>query len=282
MPSPAHIETVPGGADLARALEAFAADAGILRGRVHLSGGLRRVLLRPTADAPAFALEGPVELVDAHGLFNDGPLTLRGVVAWSDRGLPRMAAGIIDEAISDGTVTAVAEVFAALAEGAPTPRVTAPEPQPEPKRSRARGRRAEPPARRSRPEPKADDAQVDLAPEIADIEAKPVAEPPKPKGGGWAAAVAASKAADRGRARKSMPSADDLGFDVEGPPNLIPGDILIHPRFGRCRVVRKPTGNKVKLRRPTGAMFDMHLRVAKFQRQSDEDGKRVFGLRIGR
>jgi hypothetical protein len=79
------------------------------------------------------------------------------------------------------------------------------------------------------------------------------------------------------------PSPADLGFsEVEGTPDLEPGDLLVHPRFGRCRVVRAPVSEKVKLKRPTGGLFDMHLRVVSFTRAPDEDGRRVFRLEIKR
>lgn len=296
MSAPVHVETIPAGSDVARALEALAADAGIQRGRVQISGGLRRVRVLPHAAGTPFAIDGGVELVSAHGLFNDGALILRGVVSWSDRGLPRMAAGRIEEAISDGSLTAVAEIFGALAPRQPAaspaqpaandamtrPAHAAAESEPSPPTSKRRSRSAPAPRRRAAA---AEDPHVDLTPEIDEIPVKPLPAPAKPKstgGGGWAAAVAASKATDRGRARKATPTPDDLGFDVDGRPQLQIGDILIHPRFGRCTVARVTSPEKVKVRRPTGALFDMHLKVVHFRRQGDEDGKRVFALRIGR
>ncbi|MCB9522320.1 MAG: hypothetical protein H6702_02945 [Myxococcales bacterium] len=282
-----HLEPLSAGVDLIRSLEAVAARLGAQRGQVQAAGPLQRVVVRPTVDAPALAIEGPVELVQAEGLLVDGPLVLRGVVAWSDRGVPRMAAGYLDDAVSAGLLARVhiwqagpsAQVGATAPMEAPAPRPSA-----EPARPRRPRKAADPavqPTRRE-PEPAADDdddPHVNLAPELDALAAQPTPTPPAPPaGGGWAAAVAASRNAPR----RPMPSPDDLGFDVDGAPELKRGDLLIHPRFGRCRVLRAAQGDKVRIQRPTGAHIDLHLRVVQFRRLPDEDGKRIFQLKIGR
>ena len=82
-----------------------------------------------------------------------------------------------------------------------------------------------------------------------------------------------------GAGRPADPS--DLGFDVDGDPDLRGGDLLIHPRFGRCKVI-KVADDKLKVRRPTGAFIDLHMRVCTFTRLPDEEGRRVFDVRIGK
>lgn len=98
-------------------------------------------------------------------------------------------------------------------------------------------------------------------------------------GGGWGAAIEASGEAD-------TPPPKAVQSDESKTPHdeatLKPGDILLHPRFGRCRVARVPMFGKVKVRRPTGALIDLHMKVLTFVRNPDEDGSRVYALKIGR
>jgi hypothetical protein len=65
-------------------------------------------------------------------------------------------------------------------------------------------------------------------------------------------------------------------------PDLAPGDVLIHPHFGRCRVAKAGDDEKIKVRLPTGRLVDLHLGVMRLFRCPDEDGKRVFKARVGR
>ncbi|MCA9542439.1 MAG: hypothetical protein KC620_26260, partial [Myxococcales bacterium] len=91
----------------------------------------------------------------------------------------------------------------------------------------------------------------------------------------------ASQAAPRATPAGEPPSPSDLGFAVDVTAELRVGDLVVHPRFGRCRVVREAADSKIKLRTASGGrFFDLHLRVARFARLPDEDGKRVFRLRI--
>lgn len=104
----------------------------------------------------------------------------------------------------------------------------------------------------------------------------PSTSAPRKSGGGWGAAVAASQSRDRA----GRPSPDELGFDA--PPAFMAGDVVLHPRFGRCIVSRMIGKSKVKLRRPSGGLFDLHLKVCAFVREPDEDDKRVFSMTIRR
>ncbi len=274
------VATLPTGVDVRRSAEAMAARAGIAAGWVQLFGALTHAVVRPTADAPALALDGPLELVQAAGMIGPGPLTLRGVVAWSDQGIPRMAAGLIEDALSAG----VQAVFQGWQQGAAIEAPAAPAaPAPPPRAPRARAksrsaREVAAPERRPAPAP-VDEAHVDLAPELEVLAAQPMPTPPPPANGGWAAAVAASRTTDR---RRNTPGPDDLGFDVDGPPDLTRGDVLIHPRFGRCKVLRSAQAGKLTIQRPTGAHIDLHMKSVTFRRLPDEDGKRAFQIKINR
>lgn len=265
---------IAAGQPLLPALEAACARQGVADGQARLRGALQRAVLAPAPDAEPLALAGPLYLVDGSVEIDEG--VCYAVVSWSDRGLPRVAAGVLAEAISGG-VTAVVDGEADEPLEAAAPKAAAPAPPAErPRRERER------PARRARPAEDEDEERVDLSAEMAELTPRPPpAAPPAPEPAqqslGWGAAVAASRAAPA--AGRDAPSPHELGFDA--PPELQAGDILIHPRFGRCRVSRPASGAKVAVRRATGALIDLHLKVVQFTRLPDEDGRRVFRLKIG-
>lgn len=271
----AVIQAVQPGEDLLSALDALCARLGVADGALQLSGALRDATVLPAPGADALVLEGPLFLVGGQALVRSGQATLTGLVSWSDRGLPRLAGGALEAATSGGVDVVMhgASLAVAPAAEAPAPRA--------PKRP-ARPQRAAKPAPAPTPPAAADDdPHVDLSGEMEKLAPRP-APAPAPTGG-WAAAVAASKSPPTPAARSaplSPPTASDLGFDVDGTPDLVRGDVLVHPKFGRCRVVQPPVGDKVKLRRASGGLFDLHLRVCGFTRQPDEDGGRVFRVRI--
>lgn len=60
------------------------------------------------------------------------------------------------------------------------------------------------------------------------------------------------------------------------------GDILMHPRFGRCKVVRAPSFGKIKIRKPSGAFSDLHLKVVQITRVEMTSGGRTIHVRIGK
>jgi hypothetical protein len=260
------VDAIAPGDRLHLGIDAVCGRHRVRSGRVSLNGALAHADIVAAPDAAPVALAGPLCLVQATVRVGAARHQVWGVVSWSDRGQPRMAAGLIDDAVSAGLEVVVErwdEVVAAV-----------PEPSP-PKRPRKK--RARKPAPEEGPE-------IDLSPELAALDVRPAPEPPAPEPtpvpapatGGWGAAVEASR-------KPSRPAtASDLGFDVDGPPDLRAGDILLHPRFGRCRLVKVMGKGKVKVRRPTGGFFDLKVEVCTFSRQSDEDGKRVFRLKIGR
>lgn len=284
---PHAVETIPAGHPLQSSIEALYHRRGLAPAAVStLRGALQRASLRPAPDAGPLPLGGPLYLVHATAAPAGDGVQIMAIVSWSDHGLPRMAAGLLDDAISAG----VQVNFATDDPAEPAAEPAAPI-------ERAPTRAAEPTAperpaaRRARPaKPDADSPHVDLSAEMALLEPSPAATPAPPApakpaaaptGGGWAAAVAASKTPAAPAPSAGPPSPSDLGFDIDGDPDLERGDILLHPRFGRCKVI-KPLDDKVKVRRPTGAFIDLHLKVCHFSRLPDEDGHRVFDVRIGR
>jgi hypothetical protein len=272
----AVIQAVSPGEDLLSVLDALCARLGVADGALQLSGALQDATLLPAPGADALDLEGPLFLVAGQALVRGGHATITGLVSWSDRGLPRVAGGALEAATSGGVDVVMHGASLAVAPAAPPDAIRAA------KRPERPVRAAKPAAAPPAPEEDEDeDPHVDLSGEMEKLAPRP-APAPAPSGG-WAAAVAASKPAPTPAARQaplSPPTASDLGFDVDGTPDLVRGDVLVHPKFGRCRVVQPPVGDKVKLRRASGGLFDLHLRVCGFTRQPDEDGSRVFRVRI--
>lgn len=278
------VERIPPGHPIKTSLEALYARRKLSPGAaVTLRGALDRATLVAAPDTSPIALGGPLYLVQATAVPAGDRVEILGTVSWSDHGLPRMAGGLIDDAISAGVQVLVPTAAGPEVE-APSPIADAPvhrEPKTRPERPRAR-----------RPRPEDDSPHVDLSAEMAMLTPDPAstpaparsepapAAPPAGGGGGWAAAVAASTTRPaRSAARAADPS--DLGFDVDGDPDLKSGDLLIHPRFGRCKVI-KVADDKIKVRRPTGAFIDLHMKVCTFSRLPDEDGRRAFEVRIGK
>ena len=274
---------------------------GIERGMALLVGALRGATVRPAPDATPVILTEPTWLVQATATVDGGQVALHGVVSWVDQGLPRMVAGQIESARSGGVRLQVLPAAMVAAKPRSPGRAAARTPA-----ARAPAPRPEEPVAAPQPTP---DPHIDLSETAAAITPKPAPT----AGGGWGAAVAASKAAraprstqpaqrsampapakpaakasggwgaavaaSRSASRSGLPSPDELGFDTS--PTLVAGDVLLHPRFGRCKVSRMIGKSKVKLRRPSGGLFDMHLKVCSFVREADEGDVRVFSVTIG-
>ncbi len=292
-----HVESIPPGHPLQSSLLALYARHGLpATALATLRGSLERATLSAAPGAPAVPLAGPLFLVHASATPAADGMSVLAVVSWSDHGLPRMLAGQLDDAISAGIqawlpAAGPATSTATSTDGLPdvsraeVPPWEAPV-EPAPRNARPAGARP----KKAR-QPKADSPHVDLSAEMAALTPDPAATPapatpkseatPAPSGGGWAAAVAASQAPKRTSGSRRPASPSDLGFDVDGDPDLRRGDVLLHPRFGRCKVI-KAASDKVKVRRASGAFIDLHMKVCRFTRLPDEDGKRVFDVRIGR
>lgn len=308
--------------DLLVGLGGLATHRGVTRGMGLLVGALRGATVRPAPDATPVVLTAPTWLVQGTASFDGDQVSVHGVISWVDQGLPRMVAGQIEAARSGGVrvqllPTALADTSAI---DAPAPRTTrnarprkAAAASPSTSKTATKtAAKATAKATPKRPAKKAGPAdQLDLSETAAELDAKPAKggwgaavaaskttpsrasapsaptpsrstpgtstpSAPRKGGGGWGAAVAASQSRDRA----GRPSPDELGFDA--PPTFMAGDVVLHPRFGRCIVSRMIGKSKVKLRRPSGGLFDLHLKVCAFVREPDEDDKRVFSMTIRR
>lgn len=65
------------------------------------------------------------------------------------------------------------------------------------------------------------------------------------------------------------------------PETFAVGDVMMHPRFGRCKIVRAPAFGKVKVRKPSGAFSDLHLKVIQIVQIERTQTNRIFHVQIG-
>ncbi len=281
------VTTLPAKAPLPVGLDALRVRLGAEAGQARLAGRVSDVVLRCEGAAAPFSLLGPLTLVSGEARFSvDGATRIRVVLAWADQGIPRMAAGVLEQAVADG-VEVVMEAWAPADEGVATgepahartattrPRKPEPDLQPPVSVPRVPAPAAEAP-RLTPPRP-ADPAVTPTARPAASRPepSVPSKQPTPPAASGWAAAVAASSRP------VTSGGGDPDGVEVD-EPDLAPGDVLIHPHFGRCRVAKAGDDEKIKVRLPAGRLVDLHLGVMRLFRCPDEDGKRVFKARLGR
>ncbi|MEZ4475439.1 MAG: hypothetical protein R3F60_32520 [bacterium] len=205
LPASAH---VPGGVDVHDGLARLCAGAGVTAGMLLLAGDLEAATLAPAPGAAPLILDGPLYLVSGTAVVRPEAIEIFGVLSWTDQGLPRLLAGRLEAAVSGGLAVG------GLASGGddagapdpgtrldlgdalpPTPRRAARHP-PGPARPRAGPRAGREPLPESRPESRA------RRPAARHFDGRPPAarRPAAPArtastGGGWAAAVAASKQA---------------------------------------------------------------------------------------
>ncbi|MFN3197038.1 MAG: hypothetical protein ACE366_01300 [Bradymonadia bacterium] len=271
------------GTPLVEALEARCAQLQIADARVLIRGGLTAVTLQPTVDDPPVTLSGRLHCVYAEGWLKGGELEIHGLVSWAGPGMPGSLGGIFEAAVCDHIEVMVSPWSLADSTSA-TPA----------KPTKARRGSAAPkevaPKKASRKTPES--PVVDLSEEMDALQT-PAAPPrrapkstpaPEPAAStGWGAAVAQSKKTStprRSTPRGSKPTAvDPKGVNGD---ELQVGDLLQHPRFGRCRVMRPAERGKVKVRLPAGRLTDLHLKVVRLIRQPDENGARVFKVLIAR
>ncbi len=121
-----------------------------------------------------------------------------------------------------------------------------------------------------------------------------------PQAGGWSAAVSASTEPDMPNQPSTASDGTASGWgmavasstateqpsgplDAEQAMNLVRrGDVILHPAFGECTVVKPGQGGKIKIRRPVGGFLDLALRVFTIHRESDRENRRVFSLTLKR
>ena len=293
------VANLPPGVPLLAAIDALCTRYDITEADIRLRGAVRRVRLSLGDDTDPIELSETVQVVTAEGhLAPDlGATGFSAVLAWSDRGLPRVVAGFLEQAESAGVrviVESWAESEAATVPGQRPVRAPAPRPEAPSRASPSQSSRAADvqasvhahtpvgtrPAPTVRPPAEAA-ARAAQGPGPASRNSAPAtATPASPSqsaegGGGWAAAVAASRPPSTGRANAPTVTANGAGpFDEDPEAKL--GDILVHPQWGRCKVLSHPNGDKVKIRLPTGRFVDLNMSVLNLVRQADEDGARVF------
>lgn len=124
-------------------------------------------------------------------------------------------------------------------------------------------------------------AQKPAAPQPAP---EPESAPIAGKGLSWkdAAAEAAAPARPKSKGSKRQ-SASDLYADVDlEEPAIQAGDILEHPKLGRCRVIKIDEGEYAHVRLPRGRIRKLSLDIVEVEFDRDEDGRSVFRAIIGR
>lgn len=287
-PVPVQYATLTQGDALIATLSQLCSEWGLQDGRLSIRGSLSAASVRPTAESAAVALEGDLQCVQMEAWLIGGDLAAQGVIAWGGPGVPGCLGGLVDEAICDA-VQVVIQPWAPAGAALPPADRRAMPPTSTPSRTQTPKAR---PAKAER-SPVVDlSEEMEALPTPAKAPTKAAPKPPAPKPatstaaapaaqGGWGAAVAASKAPKAASSRRK-PKAQGVDPVGASGDDLKVGDLILHPRFGRCRVARPADRGKVKVRLPAGRLTDLHLKVVRLIRQADEDGHRVFKVLISR
>jgi hypothetical protein len=167
---------LPARTPLLAAIDALRARHRVEAGMARLSGRVSDVVLHCEGAAAPFSLLGTMTLVSGEALLSSGPASVAAVLAWSDRGLPRMAAGIVDDAQSEGVDVVLEaweeEAATEPAHPAPAPRVEAAKPAAAPRPAAPAPARPAPPAP-ARPAPPAPARPAPAPPRAAEPPAPP-------------------------------------------------------------------------------------------------------------
>ena len=246
------LETIPEGKAMKQAVEGLFASRYLPpQSRLEVWGAVRKVRVIPAPGAEAVTIVTDAYIVSGHAHRMTDEIVIYGTVSWSDQGMARVIAGQIYDAESTALTVLLPEGSATEAPGPMAPPAPAPPT----------------PAKASKPPEKK-----------ASVPPVPAAEP-APAEPSWSDAVNAST--DTQQAPPAPRPASQSGqLDAEGVPQFKRGDIVIHPRYGRCAVVRTPKFHKLKLKRTTGAFFDLHLKVCRFDVEADDDGRAVYRVHI--
>lgn len=137
-------------------------------------------------------------------------------------------------------------------------------------------------------------AAADTA-EAVRAEPTPEQKPISGKAMSWKDAVAESQqatetASDRaGKAAGDGKSRDQRAKEIYGDllesgpeEEMKPGDILDHPKLGRCRVMKVAEGDFVHVRLPRGKIRKLSLDIVDVEYSGEENGRNVFKARIGK
>lgn len=132
---------------------------------------------------------------------------------------------------------------------------------------------------------------TDADPQTTPDESSPSAasKPIEGKGMSWKDAVAESEEPDESSKRKPTPkkgdekSAADIYGDLIFDDDLMePGDILEHPKLGRCRVMKVEDGEYAHVRLPRGKIRKLSLEIVDVELVGEEDGRNIFKAVINR
>jgi hypothetical protein len=281
------VATLPAGTPLIAGIDALCARHDVADAEIRVTGSIRDAAVAIEEGADPCVLPGVSQLVLGQGyLVPDlGVTGFSVVLAWSDRGQPRVLAGFLERADSVG-VRVVIESFEG-AEAAPRQVVGPSSGAPPPSGPPTRARPPAPSAAGQAPSrPPVEPARSGVVPAARNPTA-PTASPatavstppPAPATSGWGAAVALSKATPPPNVggRPGQPPVTSNGAGpLDEDPDPKPGDILVHSQFGRCKVMSTTDADRVKIRTATGRFVDLHLGFVRLVRQADEDGQRVF------
>ncbi len=122
-------------------------------------------------------------------------------------------------------------------------------------------------------------------------EAQDSAEPDEEPSMSWDQAVAETERVEKAReaSRKGAPlkaKKDKKVNPYEGvdfdEPLLAAGDILDHPKLGRCRVMRVEDDTYAHIRLPRGRIRKLAMEILDISYHGEEEGKRIFQARVRR
>ena len=183
---------------------------------VQLNGTLSQVDVSPSPDSPPLSVTGPLYIASGQTVIDEHQTQTMGVVSWSDNGVPRMLAGRLANLVADH-ITGVW-----FGRTISSPITFAPSHAPAPILTDAFGDEPDTitPDDILKPARSALKSTMEM-PQLGELQSA--------VDSGWAQAMSESQAASSAS---------------ESEVELKPGDIMLHPRFGRCRVARSPMFGK--------------------------------------
>lgn len=123
------------------------------------------------------------------------------------------------------------------------------------------------------------------APRVERTPQPSAAEPSAPIAGkslSWKDAAVEATQAPEGAGHQT-PSAQELYAGVDlSEPAIESGDILEHPKLGRCRVMKVEDGEFVHVRLPRGKIRKLSLDIVAVEFDREENGRSIFRAVIGR
>ncbi len=271
---------IDSGEEVCAALAAVCEANGVLAGEIRATGVLADLDLSELSAGggvyrPVGRITGPLTLIQAYGnvsqLGDQTLVILRALGSWDDRGQHRVAGGHMLSATAV-TVEFVIDAFDDLqieraldpatgmpvyssVTGAPAA-APAPSPAPSP----------ETPA----PAPAAPNPGSAPGPKPDDPPTAPIATR---RPSGWDMVTAASEALDEEPEDEWV-----QGLDAD----MVRGDVLLHPRFGRCKILRIEDEERAILMDGDRKPRTVALGYMRVRRDEDSLDERVFEVKIGK